>query len=531
MIKAPPAPAESIRIFKRHNPDVVLKIQSEIRNTFYHSGDLGDIIYSLLFVKAVGGGNFYVGPDTTWPTNCKLDQTRYRFLLPLLRCQSYIGKADYAAKVPKWAKYDLNKMRELWFDHPKKMRLGVSQLFQAYPARFGTGAVNETVPWLTVPEPIILPDHPVVIHRSERYRNDRFPWNEVVRQYAYRMVFVGLESEYQEWVKTWGPYAKYWPVKDALDLARVIAGAKLFIGNQSFPNSLALGLGVPVIQESAPGAADCKLRRSNAQYFEQPGTWISWPSFGRRYVTTVPDANGMAELGPCEGAWGIGDTLTITPLVEALRGKAILKMPVAMSHLAPLFTKICPVLFTDDYPVFKHESHDGVWHMAESKLRAFGKWPSPIEPTIRITAEETQWARKELGDINPIAFVPTCKPEWAHIRQRPPEFWKDYIDLLRSKFTVLQFGLRDYPPLTSRLVGYSIRQIAALYSVIGRYIGVDTGDVHMMLGVGGKALVFNPPATVGHEPVEWEYRNCPRATYVDPNKRLDCDDAVLDLLA
>jgi ADP-heptose:LPS heptosyltransferase len=530
MIKAPPAPPERITPEKRVPPRVVLNSKNQV-TVFYHSGDLGDIIYSLLFVKAVGGGNFYVGPDSTWPTNSKLNPERYRFILPLLRQQAYIRKADYCAKVPSWTSYDLNKMRELWFDHPKKARLGVTNLFECYPARFGRPSVSAKDPWLSVPGTIIDLDRPVVIHRSERYRNDRFPWKEVVRRYAYRLRFVGLESEYREWINTWGNVATYRPVKDGLELAQVIAGAKLFIGNQSFPNSLALGLGTPVIQEAAPGAADCKIARGNAQYFESPHDRINWPSFGRRYVTTIPDANGVFELGPCAGAWGIGDTLTITPLVEALEGNVILKLPVALAHLAPLFTDLCPVFFTEDYPVFRHESNNQTWHMAESKLRLFGQWSRPIEPVIRITDEEKEWAADHLEGIkNPIAFVPTCKPEWAHIRQQIPEFWKDYIDLLKTKFSVLQFGLDDYATLSHRMTGYSIRQIAALYSQIRQYIGVDTGDVHMMLGVGGKALVFNPPAMIGHVPAEWEYRSCPQVKYVDPSNRRACDDAVLALV-
>jgi hypothetical protein len=48
-----------------------------------------------------------------------------------------------------------------------------------------------------------------------------------------------------------------------LEAARVISGAKVFIGNQSCPMAITIGLGVNVIQESWGPDANCLFERNN----------------------------------------------------------------------------------------------------------------------------------------------------------------------------------------------------------------------------------------------------------------------------
>lgn len=527
MVKAPPAPVEQLRIQKA-TPDSSVTIQlnrSVSDMVFYHSGDIGDIIYALAFIKSAGGGRLFIGPDTKWETYSKYDHRRYEWLMPLLQVQPYLKWVAYSEGRPPSVTHDLNEFREVWMNPDIRGANGVSRLFEAYPKRFGFPPLSESEPWLTVSGPIFDKDRAVVISRSARYRNLSFPWKEVARRYAYQMRFIGHAEEFEDWCKLYGRYCQYVPCDSALVLAQVIAGSRFFIGNQSCPNAIAIGLGVPIIQETDPVTQDCVFHRSNCQYFHLGP--IKWPVLPKRYVIPVPNEKGIFELGPCAGAYGIGDSLTITPLIDRLQGKCVLKLPPEMETIAPLFTDLCPIEFTDDHPEFVHESNNEQWHMAEAKLRAFNLWPSDILPKMKITAKETTWAKQELSRANQIVFVPTCKKEWAYIRQQPPEFWREYIQFLSRKFLVLQFGYADYPLIEPavRMTGYRIRQIAALYSVIGRYIGVDTGDVHMMLAVGGNCTVFNPPKQPRHIPAEWEYPTL-RAKYVDPKDKEACDAAV-----
>lgn len=81
------------------------------------------------------------------------------------------------------------------------------------------------------------------------------------------MAFVGLREEYDEWQFHFPGSAIYQPVQDALELAGIISGARIFIGNQSLPMSLALALNVPIVQEVSPNNSDCVFNRANAVYY------------------------------------------------------------------------------------------------------------------------------------------------------------------------------------------------------------------------------------------------------------------------
>ena len=84
------------------------------------------------------------------------------------------------------------------------------------------------------------------------------------------MVFVGHESEFtvfRELSEAAGKPVPWIRTANLVELARVVAGAEVFIGNQSSPMALALGLGINVIQECWQGNPNCVLKRNNAIYW------------------------------------------------------------------------------------------------------------------------------------------------------------------------------------------------------------------------------------------------------------------------
>ena len=104
-------------------------------------------------------------------------------------------------------------------------------------------------PWLSVEGCVHAAD--VVVHRSPRYRNELFPWGDAVALYAGRMAVVGSPEEHKEFCQRWGE-VPYRPTRDYLELAQVIAGARLFIGNQSSPMAVALDSASMSYRRSAP---------------------------------------------------------------------------------------------------------------------------------------------------------------------------------------------------------------------------------------------------------------------------------------
>ena len=67
--------------------------------------------------------------------------------------------------------------------------------------------------------------------------------------------------------------------------------------------------------------------------------------------------------------------------------------------------------------------------------------------------------------------------------------------LIQSGFTPIQFGISDnFTPLNGciHIVDAPLEETAALYKAIGNYFGTDTGDLHLMVAVGGTCVVLVP---------------------------------------
>lgn len=488
-------------------------------NTFYHSGDLGDIIYSLPTIAAMGGGRLILGPEVRIHGKADPAQMRTRvpmtlelfdWFAPLLRSQPYISSVVYAPSYPNDVDIDLNRFREIWFDAEFRKKHSVGSLYQAYASFFGLQPLILDKPWMLIDKHITAP-YPVIIHRSARYRNPSFPWEFIASHYKGKMGFIGLESEHRDWMRDFGS-CPYVPCANALEMAQYISACNLFIGNQSLPNAIAISLMQWVIQETYLISPDCAPPMYTLQCVRD-GRAV-FPTLPKRLVVPTRDANGIYHLGPHDNAFGLGDLLTLTPLAKCLGSRAVIHLPPHLSDYAPLFYGLCSVDISDEFPVIdcKPDGH----HRAKRTLNWFDQNGSHL-PVIKLTGQEIAAARKRLASKRPgIVFVPTTSRHWAHVRMRPPEFWEPIVSRLSKQFDLYQYGYDDYPLVTPaiRHPRGSIREQAATYAVLGRYLGVDTGDLHLMLAVGGICAVLTPDlndaAKYSHS--EWQY-DTPRCLY------------------
>lgn len=220
-----------------------------------HSADLGDIIASLPCARALGGADYVIGPilDGAMRGRESLKGPRFEALKPLLEAQPYIGKVQWS-DAPSSFSHDLRDFRH-------KEEYGESLL--NWQARH-LGLQVSTAPWLQAMRSEVSLGR-CVISRSLRYRNPAFPWNLIVAKNR-NCLFVGLEEEYDDFRRSVGNI-EYYPTKNLLELAEVIAGASLFAGNQSAPFWIAAGLGVQTIQETFPQSPNSQIERSNARYY------------------------------------------------------------------------------------------------------------------------------------------------------------------------------------------------------------------------------------------------------------------------
>ena len=192
----------------------------------------------------------------------------FDLLLPLLLRQEYING------VLKWhtgdtePDIDLDRFRGVLF------RGFEGNYVQAYHHTFGLpfepAMLNET--WLEADAVRIAP---VVINRTARYRcpNGTGTWQNLLEQanITQNGVFVGTLDEHEDFEKSTGFSVQYYAVSDFKELADVIAGADLFMGNQSAAYSIAMGLGKAAVLETIKikplANNECYFPRDNCQYF------------------------------------------------------------------------------------------------------------------------------------------------------------------------------------------------------------------------------------------------------------------------
>jgi hypothetical protein len=225
-------------------PDIPQKEEYHVK----HSGNAGDIIYSLPAVYAIAGEasiHFHLktgvpgiyGKNPHPLGNVMLNDRMVEMLAPLLVAQRQIVSCTVNhGNTP--IDIDLDLIR----DHPFPLNRG--NIARWYFYIFAVNA-DLSQPWLSA-----LPDEgcreSIVVARSQRYHAPGIAYN-FLQQYP-DVRFVGTEAEYQE-MRVMVPRLKYLPVRDFLELARIIAGSRLFIGNQSFPFSIAEGLKVKRLLE------------------------------------------------------------------------------------------------------------------------------------------------------------------------------------------------------------------------------------------------------------------------------------------
>lgn len=221
------------------------------RPWFGHSGDLGDIIYSLPTIRAAGGGVLYLyhQDGKTWHG---MDANKARNIRSLLLAQPYIDDVIYcpSGRPPYARDHKLNTFRDF-------ADVG-RNLADMHLATHGYDSAHRDTQWIATQEP--LTSKSVIFARSHRCRNRGFPWKLYWRQYKAIAGFIGTPSEHCEFSCMFGPI-EYIPTTDLLGVARVIAGCDLFIGNQSCPSAIAEALKHRMILSVHPRIPNCCFER------------------------------------------------------------------------------------------------------------------------------------------------------------------------------------------------------------------------------------------------------------------------------
>jgi hypothetical protein len=230
-----------------------------MEKTFKHSGDLGDIIYSLPVIKTLGGGTLYLditgGEDEpSCRAQCmdgktKFNKISYDFIKPLIEVQPYIKEVKIYQKGQK-IDYNLNLFRYKFADPNSRSK--TKNLLDLHMEAFGLPEWDPNEPWLFVDNPIKL-ERKTIVTRSPRMQAN-FPWFQSNKfKFRDNAIFLGLPKEHEFFEWTFDIKIPYHPVKDALEIAKILKGAKALAANSTFILSVAIGLGtVPIVQEVEP---------------------------------------------------------------------------------------------------------------------------------------------------------------------------------------------------------------------------------------------------------------------------------------
>ena len=247
---------------------------------YKHSGTFGDLIYSLSVVKKLGAGAFAIAlnnietcvaqygyrPDEVDIMHKgRFTVADFNLIEPLLRRQSYI------TDVVPWKgihDIDLDQFRGVLFRGFEGNY--VEAFYKTFNLPFTADVYDET--WLEA-DPLRMAS--VVINRTFRYRcpSGTASWQNLLEQanITQNGIFVGSDEEHEDFEKSTGFRVQYYPVKDFKELADIIAGADLFMGNQSAAYSIAMALGKSSVLETIKikplANNECYFPRDNCQYF------------------------------------------------------------------------------------------------------------------------------------------------------------------------------------------------------------------------------------------------------------------------
>jgi hypothetical protein len=215
---------------------------------FKHSGARGDLVYGLAAIKAAGGGELFVrlSAQHYHHTGTPMTEKELVDLAELLGTQKYISGVQKFVKGKSGINVDLDDFRNCYVDR--------NHLSRSHLMAIGTN-INLAEPWIDPNE--IKPKHvaDIVVSRSSRYHGP-FDWGELL-SWRQQCVFVGLEKEHAKFNAVTGLQIPYHKTETVLELAQVIRGSKLFVGNQSFPYALAEAMKQPRALEVCGTAPNC----------------------------------------------------------------------------------------------------------------------------------------------------------------------------------------------------------------------------------------------------------------------------------
>jgi hypothetical protein len=216
--------------------------------TYKHSGDLGDIIFSLPVIKNLGAGILYLDPRGGANTLVGAKPSRGKTKLnskSIESIKSLLEFQDYILEVKEWNGENVDYNLDQFRFHVKFNNLVHSNL-----AAFDLHKKLGDFKWLQPTSKIEMPEgKTIVVSRSNRYQGNHGYWEANAPQMAHKAIFLGSEFEHNLWETTFETSIDYVSTPTVAELANYIAACDLFVGNQGLPHAIAEAMKKQLINE------------------------------------------------------------------------------------------------------------------------------------------------------------------------------------------------------------------------------------------------------------------------------------------
>ena len=214
---------------------------------FNHSGKLGDLIYALPTVRALGGGALYLHPSP-----------ELGFTLQAARSAlSLLSRQPFIVDVQIWDGRPVDHDLDCWRAQPFAASTNIAD---AHLKAFGLPLLERDRTWL-IAKKGASKCRDVIFARSLLH-----PGPKGLYELAFELCrdlttgFVGSKEDHETFEREVGSI-EHVATKDLDALASAIASSKLFIGNQSCPFAICEGLKVPAILAVCEDAPNCMFDR------------------------------------------------------------------------------------------------------------------------------------------------------------------------------------------------------------------------------------------------------------------------------
>lgn len=203
----------------------------------------------------------------------------------------------------------------------------------------------------------------------------------------------------------------------------------------------------------------------------------------------------------------LGDNLMLTPLLNATPCRLRLLDEEWMRYTAEIFRDLCEIEWVKDKANLGSPSYADILRpWSKRALVAHGFNDVPAIPKIKLSDAEIEDGRR-WADHTSRSFggKPLCIIKRTPGRSIERAVPTEVIDRIVSNNPDIQFvtfnlgGNHPKKEMTSppikgvfEMLNMPVRAQASCYAAVGRYVGCDTGDYHLMLAVGGKADVLCP---------------------------------------